>query len=229
MTETKKCQAIEELAKSIDISCVQAFHTRNEIDLMINAARKYRFCCVFTLPSFSSYVAEKLQNEPDIHTGGVVSFPGGGDTICQKGNQARELYEMGCDEIDMVMNISAFKDREYSYVTEDIMTVIDHAGKIPVKVIIEAPYLTESEIRKAVEICITSGAAYVKTSTGWHSEKTKLEHIQIISSQANGRIKIKAAGGIRTLETIQQMKKEGCSRFGLGFPSAIEIIKDMNV
>lgn len=95
MMYLEKQQSMEELAKSIDISCVQAFHTRNEIDLMIDTARKYRFCCVFTLPSFSSYTVKKLQNEPDIHIGGVVSFPDGGDTIAQKGRQAKELCEIG--------------------------------------------------------------------------------------------------------------------------------------
>lgn len=221
-------QDLEDLVRLIDISCVQAFHTRNEIDLMIDAARKYRFYSVFTLPAFSGYVAEKLQNEPDICTGGVVSFPDGGATIHQKGRQAKELCEMGCDEIDMVMNFTAFKSKEYSYVMEDIITVIDNAGKAPVKVIIETPYLTELEIRKAVDLCILSGAAYVKTSTGWHSEKTKLRQIQIMASQSKGRIKLKAAGGIRTLETIQAMKMEGCSRFGLGLQSAIQVTKDMN-
>lgn len=218
----------QQLTRTIDVSCVQAFHTRKEIDLMIDAAMKYRFCCVFTLPAFTSYVARKLQYESDIYTGGVVSFPGGGDTIFQKGRQAHELYEMGCDEIDMVMNITAFKGGEYSYVMEDIMTVIENAGKKPVKVIIEAPYLTEPEIRKAVDLCITCGASYVKTSTGWHPEKTKLEHIQIMASQAKGRIKLKAAGGIRTLETMHAMKREGCDRFGLGLGSALQIIEDMN-
>lgn len=217
----------EELARHIDVSCVQAFHTRDEIDWMIEAAKKYRFACVFTLPAFSSYVAERLFREPDISAGGVVSFPGGGDTILQKGMQARELREMGCGEIDMVMNLTAFKSGEYAYVSEDIMAVIDNAAGIPVKVIIETPYLTEEEIRRAVDLCAEAGAAYVKTSTGWHQEKTQLEHIRIMSSQARGRIRLKAAGGIRTVETIRGMAQAGCSRFGLGLKPAIQVMKDM--
>ena len=82
-----------ELAKKIDISCVQAFHTCSEIDAMIQAAIQYHFAAAFTLPSFSSYVAKKLRPFPEIHTGGVISFPSGGDTSIQKMRQAAELLE----------------------------------------------------------------------------------------------------------------------------------------
>ena len=75
---------LTELARKTDISCVQAFHTRDEIDAMIEAAIHCRFAAAFTLPAFSSYVAEKLAPYPDIHAGGVISFPGGGDTTSQK-------------------------------------------------------------------------------------------------------------------------------------------------
>ncbi len=221
-TETRR------LARHIDISCVQAFHTRDEINRMIEAARKYRFVCVFTLPAFSGYVAEKLRDEPDIRTGGVISFPGGGDTVAQKGRQARELREMGCGEMDMVMNLTAFRSGEYTWVTEEIRAVIENASGIPVKVIIEAPRLTEQEMRRAVDLCAEAGADYVKTSTGWYAEKTKLEHIKIMASQAGGRIKLKAAGGIRTAGTIFAMEKEGCSRFGLGLGSALSVMEELN-
>lgn len=224
----KKIVSAEALARNIDVSCVRAFHTRSEIGRMIEAAKKFRFACVFTLPAFSSYTAERLKNEPDIRTGGVVSFPGGGDTPLQKGRQAAELCRAGCKEIDMVMNLTAFRSGEYTYVEEEIRAVKEQTGEIPVKVIIESPYLTEAEIRRAVELCIAAEADYVKTSTGWHPGKTSPEQIQIIASQARGRIKIKAAGGIRTLDTIRAMQEEGCSRFGLGLQSALSIMEEMN-
>lgn len=227
MTDREKIWNAEDLALHIDISCVQAFHTKDEIDQMIEAAKKYRFACVFTLPAFSSYTAKRLLGESDIKIGGVISFPSGGDTTAQKRQQAKDLKEMGCNELDMVMNLTAFKSGEYTFVVEDIMAVVESAKDTLVKVIIETPYLTELEIRRAVDICIKAGAAYVKTSTGWYQEKTKLEHIQIMSSQAAGRIKLKAAGGIRSLNTIWHMKQAGCSRFGLGLSSALQIMEDM--
>ena len=210
---------LTELAKKIDISCVQAFHTRDEIDSMVEAAIRYHFAAVFTLPAFSSYVAKKLADYPDIHTGGVISFPGGGDTISQKSRQAKELREAGCKELDMVMN----------YVLEDIGAVREAAGKDILKVIIEAPQLTEEEIRRAVNLCIRAGADYAKTSTGWYpAHPSALSQVQIMADEAKGRIKIKAAGGIRTLETIHAMEEAGCDRFGIGLSSALKLFTDLS-
>ena len=217
------------LAKKVDISCVQAFHTRDEIDTMIQAAIHYHFAAAFTLPAFSSYVAEKLAPYPDIHTGGVISFPGGGDTTVQKRRQAKELREAGCEELDMVMNLTAFKSHEDQYVLEDIAAVREAAGKDILKVIIEAPQLTEEEIRRAVNLCIKAGADYVKTSTGWYpAHPTALSQVQIMAEEGKGRIKIKAAGGIRNLETIRAMEEAGCDRFGLGLSSALKLFKDLS-
>ena len=82
----------KKLMRQIDISCVQAFHTMDEIDAMVELAKKYRLAAVFTLPAFSAHVAERLQDTREIHAGGVVSFPGGGDTTGQKKRQAKESY-----------------------------------------------------------------------------------------------------------------------------------------
>ena len=218
---------LTDLAKKIDISCVQAFHTLDEIDSMIRAAIHYHFAAAFTLPAFSSYVAEKLADYPDIHTGGVISFPGGGDTISQKSRQAKELMEAGCEELDMVMNLTALRSHEDHYVLEDIASVRNAAPKGILKVIIEAPQLTEEEIRRAVNLCVQADADYVKTSTGWYPAfPSALSQVQIMADEAKGRIKIKVAGGIRTIETIRSMEKAGCSRFGLGLSSALKLFQN---
>lgn len=218
-----------ELAKKIDISCVQAFHTCSEIDAMIQAAIQYHFAAAFTLPSFSSYVAEKLAPYPDIHVGGVISFPSGGDTTFQKSRQAKELRQVGCKEFDMVMNLTALKSHEDNYVIEDIAAVREVTGNDILKVIIEALQLTEGEIRRAVNLCIQAGADYVKTSSGWYpSHPSTLSQVQIMANEAKGRIKIKAAGGIRTLETIRSMEKAGCSRFGIGLSSALKLFQALS-
>ena len=113
----------KKLMRQIDISCVQAFHTMDEIDAMVELAKKYRLAAVFTLPAFSAHVAERLQDTREIHAGGVVSFPGGGDTTGQKKRQAKELWEAGCREIDMVMNLTAFRSHEFSYVKEELLAI----------------------------------------------------------------------------------------------------------
>ena len=196
---------LTEIAKKIDISCVQAFHTRDEIDSMVEAAIRYHFAAVFTLPAFSSYVAKKLADYPDLHTGA------------------------GCKELDMVMNLTALRSHEDNYVLEDIGAVREAAGKDILKVIIEAPQLTEEEIRRAVNLCIRAGADYAKTSTGWYpAHPSALSQVQIMTDEAKGRIKIKAAGGIRTLETIHAMEEAGCDRFGIGLSSALKLFTDLS-
>ena len=209
----------------LDVSCVQAFHTLDEIDEMIDLAVKYDVKCVFTLPSFTEYTIKKIKEKTDtgipvVNTGGVVGFPSGGETTYIKAMQAKELRKLGCDEIDMVMNISALNSDMTEFAANDIRSVISEAGDIPVKVIIEAPSLTEDKIKEAVEICIDSGASYVKTSTGWQEKKTKLQHIEAIKKFAGDRISIKAAGGIRDIETIRTMYNAGCTRFGVNINTA---------
>ncbi len=88
-----------------------------------------------------------------IHAGGVVSFPGGGDTTGQKKRQAKELWEAGCREIDMVMNLTAFRSHEFSYVKEELLAIREQVPSAIFKVIIEAPQLTEQEICQAVDLC----------------------------------------------------------------------------
>lgn len=96
------------------------------------------------------------------------------------------------------------------------------------KVIIEAPQLTEQEICQAVDLCVKGRADYVKTSTGWYPGcPSTVEQVRIMSREAAGRIQIKAAGGIRSLETIQEMQKAGCSRFGMGMRSVQNLIKSI--
>ena len=158
----------KKLMRQIDISCVQAFHTMDEIDAMVELAKKYRLAAVFTLPAFSAHVAERLQDTREIHAGGVVSFPGGGDTTGQKKRQAKELWEAGCREIDMVMNLTAFRSHEFSYVKEELLAIREQVPSAIFKVIIEAPQLTEQEICQAVDLCVEGRADYVKTSTGWY-------------------------------------------------------------
>ena len=151
----------------------------------------------------------------------MVSFPGGGDTIEQKKRQAKELWETGCEEVDMVMNLTALKSQEFSYIKEELTAVREAIPTAILKVIIEAPHLTEAEIRQAVELCIEARADYAKTSTGWYPEySSTVEQVRIMSEAAKGRIRIKAAGGVRTLVTIREMQRVGCSRFGLGMKSA---------
>lgn len=218
----------KELSRSIDISCVKANHTLNEIDNMLEVAIKNKFVCVFTLPGFTHYIVEKLKDEPEIMVGGTVGFPTGCDTTATKVFQAKELLAMGVDELDMVINITQMKSHNYNKVYEDIKAIVDVAEGKTVKAIIETGYLTDDEIRIASELAVQAGVTFVKTGTGWANQPTTVDHIRIIKEVVQHRANIKAAGGIRSLDTLVQMKNAGCDRFGIGVISALKILEEAN-
>ncbi|HEX3021709.1 MAG TPA: deoxyribose-phosphate aldolase [Lachnospiraceae bacterium] len=219
---------IKKLPQMIDISCVKQSDTMENINHMIELAKRYHTICCFTLPGYTHYLIDKLL-ETDILVGGTVGFPSGCDTTESKVFQARELMNMGCDEYDMVMNISRLKSKDISYVYHDIKAVVDTVKTRPVKVILEVTLLTEAEIVLACKVAMEAGVAYVKTGTGWCSEPTTVEHIRLIKDVVKDQVKIKAAGGIRTLDTVIDMYKTGCNRFGIGTDSAIRILEEAEV
>ena len=216
----------EKLPEIIDISCVKQNHTFKDIDRMVETARKYQFICTFALPSFTPYLISKLKNDTNIMVGGTVGFPSGCDTTECKIFQAKELLKMGCDELDMVINISRLKSKDDSYVYHDIRSVVETAGSKTVKAILEVTLLNEEEIVNACRIAEEAGVNYIKTGTGWCNTPTTVEHIRLIKEIVKDRVKIKAAGGIRDLSALTEMWNAGCNRFGIGTGSAIQIIEE---
>lgn len=217
---------LEDLPGVIDISCVKSNHTLEDLDQMIDAAKKYKFICAFALPSMTRYLVKNLKGNSHTKIGGTVGFPSGCDTTESKVFQARQLLEMGCDELDMVINITQLKCQNKEFVYQDIKAVVDAARGTPVKTILEVTLLTEEEITTACQIAEKAGAAYIKTGTGWCSEPTQIHHIELIKSVIGPRMKIKAAGGVRTLQTLLEMQKAGCDRFGISVNSALHIMEE---
>ena len=218
---------LKNLANMIDISAVRANSSISEIDQLIISAKEYRFICAFALPYFTPYLAKNLTKENlDTRLGGVVSFPSGAETTNTKIRIAEELVRIGCDELDMVINIGALKSGDYREVYDDIYSVVETAGDICVKTILEVCYLTDDEIKRASEIAVKAGAAFVKTGTGWGDKPTTVEHIRIIRSAIGDQAQIKAAGGIRDLHTVMQMIEAGCARFGVGVRTAAKIMEE---
>lgn len=219
-------ELMHKIARIMDVSCVRTDVTKDEIDSMIAAAKKYRFICAFAMPCFTEYLKEQLRNEMDIKVGGVVGFPSGAETTRMKVNQVKELLEIGCNELDMVISVSSLKSKIDNTVFDDIKAVVETAGNTPVKTIIEAAYLTEAEIVKACEIAASAGVSYVKTGTGWANKPTDLNTIKLIKSVVGNRCGIKAAGGVRNLKSVLQMCDAGCSRFGVSLNSAVNIMEE---
>jgi deoxyribose-phosphate aldolase len=216
----------KEIAQMIDISCVRTTSSKADIEEMVAAARRYGFGQVSVNQCFIPYTRQLLKGSLNIHIVGNVSFPSGSDSTSLKVAQAKEMLAAGCDEIDMVMNIGKLRSKELGEVEADVRAVIETAQPVPVKVIIEVMYLTREETEQACGICVRSGAAFVKTGTGWADRATTLEDVRLVKSFVGDRIKIKASGGIRDLDMLAQMYQAGARRFGVNLKSAIKIIEE---
>jgi len=216
-----------QIPRLIDISSVKTETTMLDVESMAEAAKRFRFICAFTMPCFTSRLVELLRGEGDMMTGGVVGFPSGTDLTRIKASCARELIQMGVDEIDMVIQVGALKSGLYDFVYDDIRAVVSEADGLPVKTIIETAYLSDDEIKRASEIAVRAGAAFVKTGTGWGPKPTTVEMIKLIKATIGDAAQIKAAGGVSDLDTLLEMRAAGCSRFGLGVKNAGAVMAEL--
>ena len=214
-----------EIARLIDISAVRADSTRQDVEDIIDGAIKHNFICVCPMPGMLPLVFEKLKDHPQIGIGGVVGFPSGGETTASKQFQAKELKEAGCNEIDMVLNIGKLKSGMLNDIEDEIRQIKAAVSPLPLKVIMEVVLLTDEEIKTASSIILKAGADYIKTGTGW-AGATTLHHMNLIKETVGDAIKLKVAGGVRTLDTLQEMYQMGVSRFGIGYKSALSIMEE---
>ncbi len=212
----------------IDISAVRTDATEDEIKSVAEIAKKYDFLAAFAMPCFTELLVGLLKDRKDIIVGGVSGFPSGADLTAQKVSAARDMMDIGCTEIDMVTNVGYLKSGKYDMYMQDIKAVVQEcAGRgVGVKSILEIGYLSDYEIAKGSELAVSAGVEYVKTGTGWASNPTTVQTIKLIKSTIGNSAKIKAAGGVRSLDTLLEMMSEGCDRFGIGLKSAIAITED---
>jgi deoxyribose-phosphate aldolase len=216
-----------QLAQMVDISAVRADSMRTEVESIVKSAKEQHFICVFTLPCFASYACELLAGSTGIMLGGAVGFPSGATTTTCKLFEADELLSFGCNELDMVINIGKLKSGLFEEVAYDIEQVVRTAANVPVKVILEVSLLKDSEIQDGAKIARDAGAQFVKTGTGW-AGPTTFEHISLIKKAVGDTVKLKVAGGVRSLDVLLQMHQMGVSRFGIGHKSALSIMDEFS-
>ena len=215
-----------DIARMIDLSCVRTTSSRTDIAAMVEAAGRFGFGHVSVLQGFIPYTKQLLRGSPGVLLVGNVSFPSGADSTSLKTVQAKELEAAGCDEIDMVMNIGKLRSGDIAEVEQDVRAVIAAVDPIPVKVIIEIMVLTTDEIAAACAICLRTGASFIKTGTGWAERGTTVEDVRLVKSLVGDKIKIKASGGIRRLDTLLEMYAAGATRFGVNLISGIKIMEE---
>lgn len=211
-------------AKLIDHTYLKPEGTTKEIDKLIKEAKEWKFKSVCINSSWIKYAKEQLKNT-EIKIVSVIGFPLGACSTQAKVHEAKLAIDHGSDEIDMVINIGRFKDGQYDYVLNEIKKIKEICGKKILKVIIETALLKDCEIEKATEIVLDSGADYIKTSTGFSYRGASFKDIEIIKKTiGNKGLKIKAAGGIKTIDDLGKYISMGVDRFGTS--SSISILSN---
>ena len=188
-----------ELNSYIDHTNLNNCATLKDIEKLCNEAREYHFASVCVHPYYVSLASKLLKDSP-VAVCTVIGFPQGMNTKEVKVFEAINAVENGADEIDMVINIAALKNKDYDYVKEEIEEIRDSIDGKVLKVIIETCLLDEEEIIKMTEICNETFVNFIKTSTGFSKYGARVEDVELINKHKNDVLEIKASGGIKTLE-----------------------------
>ena len=202
-----------ELNKYIDHTNLKNTSTLKDIEKLCNEAIKYKFASVCVYPYYVS-LCKSLLKDTNVAVCTVIGFPSGMSTKETKTFEAINAVENGADEIDMVINISALKNKDYKYIKEEIEEIRDAIDGKVLKVIIETCLLTDKEIIKMTEICNETFVNFIKTSTGFSEYGARVEDVELINHHKNDILEIKASGGIRDLETAEAMIEAGATRLG---------------
>ncbi len=203
----------EELAGYIDHTLLKPEASSDDIVTLCEEAKQYKFASVCVHPSWVMNCLESLEGSSVIVCS-VVGFPLGSNTSETKALEAEELVSMGAKEIDMVLNIGRLKEKDYTYVFEDIQQVVDASGDAHVKVILETCLLTEREKMAGCVLAKEAGAHFVKTSTGFSKAGATVEDVQLMRRIVGPELGVKAAGGIRDYNTALTMLRAGANRIG---------------
>jgi deoxyribose-phosphate aldolase len=202
------------LASIIDHTLLKPEAESDQIRKLCMEAVEYGFYSVCINPAHVAFAAQILK-DTKVKVCTVVGFPLGACTTRVKVFETSDAVINGAEEIDMVMNIGAFKEKNYALVEEDIRSVVHAAGsRIPVKVILENCLLEKEEIAIACNICKKAGAGFVKTSTGFNKSGADVEDIRIMRREAGSDMEVKAAGGIRDYGLALAMMEAGADRIG---------------
>jgi deoxyribose-phosphate aldolase len=208
----KKNKNLEEY---IDYTLLKNSATKKDIIKLCEKAKENKFKAVCVNPCRISLAIDLLKGS-SVLVVGVVGFPLGANTTKIKKLEAREIIKMGCDELDMVINIGKLVDGDYQYVFDEINTIMNETknSKTKVKIILETSTLNCDLIIDASILCCLAKVEYIKTSTGIFGEGATIENVKLIKQVVGSKVKIKASGGIKTKEDAIKFINAGADRIG---------------
>lgn len=212
-----------ELNKYIDHTLLKPEATKEQITKLCQEARQYDFASVCVNTCYVPLAKELLAGS-DVKVCCVVGFPLGAMDTVSKAFEAKTAVANGAQEVDMVINIGALKDKDYDYVTKDIAAVVEASKPAIVKVIIEACLLTDEEKVEACKCSMNAKAEFVKTSTGFSTHGATPEDVALMKKTVGNVCKVKAAGGVRSYDDAMKMIEAGADR--LGCSAGIKVMEE---
>ena len=213
---------VKEILKHVDHTLLTQTATWEEIKQICDDAIAYGTASVCIPPSYVKQAAEYAQGKMAVCT--VIGFPNGYTTTATKEFETRDAIANGAEEIDMVINIGWLKDKKYDLIEEEIRTLKAACGDKILKVIIETCLLTEEEKVEMCKIVTKAGADYIKTSTGFSTSGATFADIELFAKNIGPEVKMKAAGGISSMDDAQKFVSLGADR--LGTSRIIKIVKN---
>ena len=213
---------IKKILSACDHTLLHQDATFDDIKALIDDAVKYETASVCIPPCYVKDAKKYAGDRMKICT--VIGFPNGNMTTTVKVLETFDALDKGADEIDMVINIGKLKSRDYDYVKQEIALVKQACGDHILKVIIETCMLTDEEKIRMCEIVTEAGADFIKTSTGFASGGATFDDVKLFAEHVGKNVKIKAAGGISTLDDAEKFLELGASR--LGTSRIVKIVKE---
>lgn len=202
----------QEILRHVDHTQLKAYATWEDIVKLCDEAIEFQTASVCVPPAYIRRIHEAYGDKVNICT--VVGFPLGYSVTEAKVAEVRQALADGCNEIDMVINISDVKNGLYQKVEEEIRTLKKECGEHILKVIIETCYLTDEEKIAMCKAVTNAGADYIKTSTGFGTGGATREDVELFKKHIGPKVKIKAAGGVSTMEDLEGFLALGCERIG---------------
>ena len=213
-----------EIGKYIDHTNLKMDASEKDIEQLCNEAIEYGFEAVCVHPYYISLAKQLLENT-NVGICTVIGFPLGMNTPRTKCFEAVDALELGADEFDMVINVGALKDKDYDYIKKEIEDVRDVLEGKTLKVIIETSLLTDDEIIKMTKICNETFVNFIKTSTGFGTRGASVHDVELMYEHKSDILEIKASGGIKTFEQMNELIDAGASRIGTS--NGVNIVKSM--
>ena len=215
----------KDLAQMVDHTQLRAYAVKEDFEKLCKEAADYGFKMV-AINSYPVKLCSRLLKGTGVHVGAAIGFPLGQTTIENKVHETKQAIENGADEIDYVINIGKLKEKDYDYIEREMTEIVKACREknILSKVIFENCYLTDDEKIKVSEIAAKVKPDFIKTSTGFVTGGATLEDVKLMKSVVKDEVKVKAAGGIRDLDTFLAMVEAGAERIGTS--AGIEIMNE---